>query len=204
MSVKLYFVRHGQSIANLSGRFHDAPEAPLTGLGHSQAVSAGHDLMCRLGSDKIDQVFSSPYIRALQTCHIALIGAGYSNLKPIVDERISERKFGRLVGMFFDRDVAIQNNLESKLIPEGYHAKLWNYYSDFAERYDAEPLTVLETRARAFFGDIKKEYDGKTIVVFSHGGFGQMAQALFNGFPEDGDFEAIRFMQNGEVIEFDY
>ena len=41
-------------------------------------------------------------------------------------------------------------------------------------------------------------------MVFSHGGFGQMAQAIFNGFPENGDFEAIRFLKNGEVIEFKY
>lgn len=204
MSVKLYFVRHGQSVANLSGQFHDAPEALLTGLGHSQAASAGHDLMYRLGRDRIDQVFSSPYERALQTCHIALVCAGYSDLRPIIDERVSERKFGKLVGKFFDRDVAMQNHKESELIPQGYHAKLWNYYSDFAEKYDAEPLPALEVRARSFFADIKKNYDGKTIVVFSHGGFGQMAQAIFNGFPENGDFEAIRFLKNGEVIEFKY
>ena len=204
LSVKLYFVRHGQSVANLLGCIHNAPEAPLTGLGHSQAAAAGHDLMCRLGSDKIDRAFSSPYRRALQTCHIALIGAGYSGLEPTIDERIGERRFDGLHGKILDYNIALQNGLEDDYLPPESHAKLWNYYSDYSEKVGVETLLALEARARAFFDEVKENCDGQTIAVFSHGGFGQIAQAIFNGFPEDGDFEKIKFLGNGEIVEFEY
>ena len=50
MSVKFYFVRHGESEANLRNEFYNDEEAELTDLGRIQAAKVGCDLK-HLGID---------------------------------------------------------------------------------------------------------------------------------------------------------
>jgi broad specificity phosphatase PhoE len=65
--MKLYFVRHGESTANVLKEFSNSGiKHPLTEHGIAQA----HELEKRLHGTAIDQIYSSPVLRAAQTAQI--------------------------------------------------------------------------------------------------------------------------------------
>jgi broad specificity phosphatase PhoE len=65
--MKLYFVRHGESTANLLGEFsNDNNRHPLTELGIEQANA----IASQLRSIPINRIYTSPLLRALQTAQI--------------------------------------------------------------------------------------------------------------------------------------
>ena len=65
--MKLYFVRHGESVANLIGEFSNIDSVhPLTERGIEQA----HILAGRLALHEEIQIYTSPILRAVQTAEI--------------------------------------------------------------------------------------------------------------------------------------
>ncbi len=65
--MRLYVVRHGESLGNLAGTLQGSRiDEPLSPRGLRQAEA----LSDRLAAEPIDQVFSSPMIRARQTAEI--------------------------------------------------------------------------------------------------------------------------------------
>jgi 2,3-bisphosphoglycerate-dependent phosphoglycerate mutase len=63
----LYFVRHGESVANREHVFsNEGQKHPLTPAGQQQA----HKLAWRLASRPVARVYSSPLVRAVQTAEI--------------------------------------------------------------------------------------------------------------------------------------
>src|SRR5689334_3685464 len=66
-SMKLYFVRHGESVANTTRTFSNRGfQHPLTDKGIGQA----HNLAAKLASHAITSIYSSPLQRAVQTAKI--------------------------------------------------------------------------------------------------------------------------------------
>ena len=69
--MRLYMVRHGETRANLEKFFYGAEDdLPLTDLGQEQAKS----VRSILENVSFDKVFSSDYLRAIQTQRLALPG----------------------------------------------------------------------------------------------------------------------------------
>jgi broad specificity phosphatase PhoE len=65
--VKLYFMRHGESTANLLGEFSNSGfRHPLTEAGVEQARAAAR----RLAGLCVERIYSSPVMRAVQTAQI--------------------------------------------------------------------------------------------------------------------------------------
>lgn len=65
--MKLYFVRHGESVANLLHEFSNSGfKHPLTEKGIAQARAAAADL----SGLRAERIYSSPVMRAVQTAHI--------------------------------------------------------------------------------------------------------------------------------------
>ena len=97
MSIRFYFVRHGQSESNLKDDYYyNDEDAKLTELGMAQAAKAGYEL--KKYGVKFRAIFCSPYKRATQTCKIALIKAGMQNALAVIDDRLGERRYDGLVG----------------------------------------------------------------------------------------------------------
>jgi len=84
---ELWLVRHGQSNANLEGRFAGQTDVELTRLGEKQAAS----LRSLLEEHEFDGVWSSDLVRAQNTARLA-----YG--EPVPDPRLREIHFGDLEG----------------------------------------------------------------------------------------------------------
>lgn len=86
---RIYFLRHGQSVANVATAETFEWDAPLSPLGHLQALEARESLR----DLNISLIVVSPLTRALQTCVIALephLAKGVQTLvQPLSSERLS-------------------------------------------------------------------------------------------------------------------
>ncbi len=151
---KYFFIRHAESIINTKGVLNTVLEnkdiAPLSEKGSLQAKQAAKDLHDK----QVDVIFSSPFRRAKETADII---ASEKGMAVTVDERL--REF--LVGPVF----------EGKTLAE-YHAAFPT--SDRQMRLTTSAVggeTWLDMRTRlfAFMREIDARFEGKSIVVVTHG-----------------------------------
>lgn len=145
--VHLMIVRHAKTEWNLTGRIQGRSDIPLAGSSEADVRAAAVGLRGR----KIDAVISSPLCRAVRTAELLTEGSG---LPVQTDDRLTERDFGAYEGRTY-----------AELgLPD--HEKLFYCLSDVA---GAEPSEDVFTRVRAFLADLSSRYDGKTVLVVSHG-----------------------------------
>ena len=64
--MRLYLVRHGETVWNFENRIQGASDVPLNEKGREQA----QDLANKLQEIKFFKIFSSPLVRALETAKI--------------------------------------------------------------------------------------------------------------------------------------
>ena len=177
-------MRHGQSVANLQDYFYNDEDAPLTPLGRDQARETGKNLK-EMGVH-FDAVYCSTYERARETCRLALKEMGLDEKDVVIDRRLEERKFNGLVG---------------KTATKEHYRELFHYYSNRSIIDGVEPIDDLERRAQSVLDSMKEQYDGKNVLVFSHGHYLVAVYALVHGRPESGDYNEIRILKNGEIME---
>lgn len=97
----LYFVRHGQSQANIDRTFAGQANTPLTALGKKQAQTAG-EAAKKLG---IDHIISSPLSRAHDTARIIAKAIGYPEDKIELNNFLMERSYGSAAGLSWDINI---------------------------------------------------------------------------------------------------
>jgi len=95
MGVKLFLIRHGQTVWNLEGRYQGAKDIALTDVGLKQAELASK----YLSRVKFSFVYSSPLKRALDTANIIALN---KNACVVVRENLKEINFGKWEGMKFE------------------------------------------------------------------------------------------------------
>lgn len=178
--MKLYMVRHGQSVTNLERRFTGWAQVPLTEQGIADARNAGR----KLRGLQFDHIYSSDLIRAIQTAREALPGCEPEQLTEL-------------------REISVGSLSERYVVDceREYGQKLWedrNRY-DFTP-YGGENEGMLKARAKAFLDRLEKEPDG-TAVAFSHAGFIQCLLGVVLG--QQLDRTRLR-CGNGSVSVFEY
>lgn len=93
---RIYFVRHGESKANVDGKFAGQKEnSELTKKGREQARLAAKDLKDK--GIEIHRIISSPLVRAHETAKIILSETGLM-VDIELDERVIEYDMGSLTG----------------------------------------------------------------------------------------------------------
>lgn len=154
MSVtRLYLVRHGQSAGNAEGRFGGHSPTPLSDLGREQAIATA----TALSKEKIDAIYSSDLLRAVQTASPL---AELLDLPVNKSKAFRERHVGVLEGLTFD---------ESKeSYPEDYYALINRSVHHVITK--GESYRDLLRRATAELHAILRENRGKRVAVFSHTG----------------------------------
>jgi probable phosphoglycerate mutase len=171
--MSLYFLRHGQSEANVAHVFAGQKEnSPLTELGKQQAEMAADDLK----NANITKIVSSNLMRAKQTAEIVANKLGVSDVT--IDDRIAEYDMGVLTGT--------PNQTITSL--------------ELVSAKDAEDPVSFQSRVLEALLDYDKE-EG-IILLVSHAGVGRMIEALRQNI-EPANFYNIAPYPNAQAVKLD-
>lgn len=166
--MKIYLVRHGESIGNVNG-IHQGQknDFPLSESGKRQAEL----LKKRFENIKIDAIYSSDLKRAKETAEFL---ADSKKISVILDLRLRERDFG-IIGEQKDLMNAWKNYLEEE-IKKGINpkeARPTNGESD-KDHFD---------RVNSFFEHlINTHKNNESIIVVAHGGTNKVAFGVIKHF----------------------
>lgn len=155
--MKLYFVRHGESEANLLNMFSDRDDRThgLTTIGKAQSFALADKFPAR----KIDKIYSSPLRRARETANIL---ARRFEVKVNVSPALREYDCGILEGRSDPSSWEIYDTI----------LRDWMIQRKFDQRIEGgESFKEIEDRFVPFVKRIVKEYRSPGGIIFvGHGG----------------------------------
>ena len=147
--LRILFVRHGETDWNRDRRIMGSQEIGINETGRRQALALKNEL----AQVPLDQVYSSPILRARDTAEII---TEERDLQPLFDKRLVEIDYGDWVGRTFK---------EIREMPD---------YVPYFKRLDTpvapkgETLFQVRDRALDFLEHVKKLHSDQTILVVSH------------------------------------
>ena len=141
-TMKLGFIRHGQTNWNAEGRLQGSSDIPLNDVGRQQA----RDAVAVLGAGTWDAIVSSPLSRARETAEIIAAGLGIE-LGRSYDELI-ERDYGQAEGMTDEE-----------------WEKLWPNKAGGG----IEALDSVVARGKAAIEKVAADFPGRNVAVVCHG-----------------------------------
>ena len=175
--MRLYVARHGQTAWNAENKICGTTDLPLNELGQAQAK----ELAEKCGAYDIDLIIASTMLRARQT---AAAVAQRWNVPVITDERLVEQNYGIYEGM--DRQTP------------GFLANKRH----FACRYPGgESMMDVCHRIYGLLEDIKRDHEGKTVLLVCHGGVMRLIRSYFEDMTNDEYFHYSE--PNASVREFE-
>lgn len=159
--MKIYFIRHGETIWNKEKKIQGQSDIPLNNYGRE----LGYITADALKEIPFDVVYSSPLIRAKETAEILVKNR---NLKIFEDHRLTEMSFGEGEG---------ESLLEIHTHPE---MKLYNFIhnpGEYTPPAGGETFEELYERCKTFIEEviIPSEKNYNTMLIVGHG-------ALIRGF----------------------
>jgi len=174
----IYFVRHGESEANLaeiaSGQGNDVP---LTITGRQQAKAAGQSLKDK----EIELVVSSPLIRTKQTAEIIAKEIGYDPKKIVYNPLFAERSLGTYEG--------------------GPMAAYWKDLKSNTLHQSAETTEQMYARFTRALESLH-QYKENTILIVSHGGASRAIRVINQKLHHSKMYELEAFA-NAHIYEFE-
>lgn len=170
--MKLYVARHGQTVWNKQNKVCGITDVELTEKGIEQAENLADIL-----PGDIDVIITSPLRRAVETSKII---AAKNNCSLYIDELLIEQNYGIFEGV--DRkDPHFLNNKRN-----------------FAYRYPGgESMMQVAYRVYGFIDKIKNKYQGKNVLVVSHGGVCRIIRTYFTDMTNEDFFNYT--LQNGKL-----
>lgn len=155
--MKLYLIRHGQSLINLEDWSGGNQDTALTDLGRNQAQALAAWLPSEL--PHIDVLYASTMARAMETAQYISDTYGIA-IQP--DERIREIGNNRL-----DHVPWPSNDLPD-------YGDIWGSAQPFVSitpsRTEGESLMHFRTRVGSFIEDMALKHRGQNVVAVCHGG----------------------------------
>jgi broad specificity phosphatase PhoE len=147
----VYLARHGESDWNAANRFQGHSDRPLTELGRRQAEALAE----LVAAHKVDAIYSSPLIRALETARIV---AARTGLEVFEDEDLREVDTGSWSGL-------LRAEVQERF-PEGFE----RWISGGAGWEDGETYEEMAARTLKAVSRIAEANPDGRILVVSHGG----------------------------------
>lgn len=178
--MKVYFVRHGQSEGNISGRHCSWAQVSLTERGKLDAAMAGR----LLKGIPFDKVYTSDLIRTIQTKEIALPDLQHEAL-PVLREIWVGDLLGRKI---------------SDCIEEYGQAYLDNRRRTDYSAYGGESREDLHRRIREFLAMLEQQ-NYENVAVFSHAGY---ISCIISAISDYAYEVAQLSCQNGSVSVFEF
>ena len=176
--MKLYVVRHGETIWNVEKRVQGISDIPLTEKGMKDA----EELQELISTLNIDVVISSPLERARETAKILID----SKLPVNTDDRIKERDWGMNEGALIDTvdrwdcwDVILNTKVQN-----------------------IECIQDFMDRVSNFIEEIKIKYKDKNVLIVTHSAVSRVIHYLLGTIPEDGNLSKIN-IPNLRIIEYE-
>ena len=187
--LRIYFVRHGETVWNTLKIFQGRSNSPLTELGVEQAKK----LSQHLKDIDFKKVYSSPQDRALQTTKLLL---GDKNMEITTIDELQEINMGKVEG--------IPREEFEKNYPIEYH-NFWNNAMDYnPSAYNGESYEEILHRVKLGLEKLIKENNDGNILVISHG---VTLKAIFNIINEKGidEFSKQPVPENTSttIVEYD-
>lgn len=182
----IWFVRHGETDWNASGRLQGRRDTALNATGERQAAVAGR-ILADLVPDPAPIAWrASPLSRAARSMEILREAMGLSSSDYQTDARLAEMSFGRWEGSPW-KEIRARNpaaHAERKAAPWTFVPPDGESYSDVAAR----------------LGPAIADLDGDAVIV-SHGGVARALLALTCDIPVQ---EAVKFpVWQGRVLRID-
>jgi len=187
MSLEIYIARHGQNVDNQSGILNGRRDLPLTDIGRLRAKQLGQGIS--EAGIKIDKIYSSPLIRALETAKIVSTIVGLSEKPEIIYELI-ERDFGEMTGVH-------QSEINKRCAPDIIETDTVTY---FLNPEGAETFPDLVARGKEALDKVRSEQDNGTALLVCHGDLGKMIYAGVTGKNWKDVLGEFHF-GNGDLIE---
>ncbi|MFZ4499993.1 MAG: class I tRNA ligase family protein [Minisyncoccia bacterium] len=188
---KYLVMRHGQTEHNLKGlwNYGNQDGDPMTPAGVQQVADAFRGL----NGATIDMIIASPFLRTLETAQEMARALGMAEDSIVTDPRLAEWKVGgdydgKPLNDFF----TVRNSSDDR----------YNFKAEGGESY----VEVVE-RAGAFIYDIEEKYQGKTILIISHGAVTRALELHGRGISFDKLFETTRDyvnFANAEIRHVDF
>lgn len=152
---QLYFIRHGQTEANVKGILTGRLETNLTQKGIDDAATLSKEL-----KEDFDYYYCSPLTRTHQT-----LRAIKGDVDFIIDERITEVSSGDW-----------QGKLKSELPEREYDL----YKKGLLNPPNGESLEDVDKRAKSFLEDMFSKYkDDEKILIVTHNAFMRNLKRMF-------------------------
>ena len=178
--MKIHVVRHGQTDYNVRNVFQGHKDIPLNEVGKKQ----GEELAEKFRNISIDVILSSPLTRAKQTAQYI---SDIKNIPIAIEPGLIERSFGDMEGKPNREDCNI------------------HMLVDYDKNYNicnVEQIQTLIARAGKCIDDIIKRYEGKNVVLVTHGGVIEAIECHINGLPKNKDILSLS-LKNGEIRTYD-
>lgn len=174
--MKIYFVRHGQTVSNKKGTVTGHIDSPLNEDGIGQAKKT----LLEIPSD-FSEMYCSDLVRCKQTAEII-----NQKLKlPIkYDIRLRERDFGSLAGKTWEEIGLDMKDLDN------------NQKYDY-QPYGGESVEDVKKRFFAFIEDIRRNKKSEKILVVTYGGIIRLLHNVLKG-------EVHEVIHNSSIHEFEF
>jgi broad specificity phosphatase PhoE/beta-phosphoglucomutase-like phosphatase (HAD superfamily) len=149
--MRLFLVRHGETVWNIEGRYQGWADQPLSELGREQAVEVAH----KLASIKFDAAYCSDLQRSIVTTEIILKGRG---IEAVQLGALREINIGKLDGL-------TEQEIKSKY-PE--QLRRWRDDPGSLTMPGGESLADVEKRVWAALEELIERHRGQTVLVVAH------------------------------------
>ncbi len=185
-----YIMRHGEAGNNVGKIVTSDPVAPfhLTEKGKAHALETATSLK----SVGFDMIVSSPFVRTRETTEIVRKTIGLEEADVAFDDRLRELGFGSWSGKDLDSFL--------KVFPQGEASNRFEPNADGVETY-----VEVKKRVGDFLYDLEKRYEGKKILIVSHGSPSMMLMAVAQGLDrrQTNDYEASNYIHKAEARKLD-
>ena len=153
--MKIYFIRHGETVWNTLKIFQGSSNSPLTEKGREQAKKLGE----KLKNTEFTNFYSSPMGRTIETSQLII---GDRNIKIEFIEEFKEISVGRMEG--------VPREKFEKDFPEQYHNFFFNPKDYDPTPFAGETYPHLLERVKIGLNKIIQNHEKDDIVaVVSHG-----------------------------------
>lgn len=178
--MKIYSTRHGQTDYNKKDYILGTTDIELNETGLKQAKELAERI--KSSGIHIDIIVASPMKRAAKTAEIV---ASVNSLSVETDDRLREWNYGKYEGHHRSAEGFAENKRE------------------FGVRMGetGESLLELSHRVYSALDSIIEKYDGKNVLIVSHGGVCRIIETYFNNLTTNE--YSNWFMENCQLIEYD-